>query len=152
MLAFWAAFRPAYESVGSGQIAISANQIHSQNDTLILGHFSARRAKQNGRHALSPARPDVGPKRAILGPISRPAPLSQRPVWAPQTEALSCTAGLESRIWVPKIGRPKADQIVGRGAIHLWADPPYQGPGLGPQIQVRPRGPKPTPNRPKSCL
>ena len=139
MLAFWAVFRPACESVGSGQIAISANQIHSQNDTLILGHFSARRAKQNGRHALSPARPEVGPKRAILGPKSRPAPLSQRPVWVPQTEALSCTAGLESRIWVPKIGRPKADQIDGRGATHLWADPPNQGPIWGPKSRSGPK-------------
>ena len=124
MLAFSVVFRPAYESVGSGQIVIFANQIHSQNDTLILGHIRGRRAKQNGRHAPSPARPEVGPKRAVLGPKSRPAPLSQGPVWVPRIEALSCTAGLESRIWVPKIGHPKNHQIAGRGASHLWADPP----------------------------
>ena len=40
MLAFSVALRPAYESVGSGQNVIFANQIHSQNDTLILAPFN----------------------------------------------------------------------------------------------------------------
>ena len=98
MLAFSVALWPAYESVGSGQIVISANQVHSQNDTLILGHIRGRRAKQNGRHAPSPEPPEVAPKRAVLDPKSRSAPLSQGSVWALRNEALSCAAGLESRI------------------------------------------------------
>ena len=106
MLAFSVALWPAYESVGSGQIVISANQVHSQNDTLILAPFDDVGPSRMDTNRLA-RRAQKWPKSGRLGPPNHARPPSARGRFGwlklgPRLERPK----LESRFREPESGRP----------------------------------------------
>ena len=109
------------------------NQFHSQNDTLILGPFWRRRAKQNGRQPLASAHPKVA---------------HFRPFWARIQARPSSASG---RFWAPKMrpGLQPQDRRVEFGGPNpaVLARPEMRGLKIGCAARIpRNRGPIWPPN------
>ena len=121
------------------------NQIHSQNDTLILGPFWRRRAKQNGRQPLASAHPKVAHFRPFWAAIQARLRSASGRFWAPKMRP-----GLQPQDRRVEFGGPNPavlarPEIVGRKFDRAGRIPRNRGPIWPPKVGSAP-GPQ---NRPQ---